>query len=159
MNPLTQAKFRLHSLVRHLKLPNSCRARWGATATSTTGNRKDRRDIRGSAESIKPRCPDGMIYNRGAEHKREGRSMKRPPQPGFEQDVFTRWRRVTGYLHRAGVCKAAKRQWNRRERRASRIHTTPTSTHTIPYQGDTYHTHTIPGDQHPIEQRSSTANE
>jgi len=42
---------------------------------------------------------------------------KEPAKSGFEQDVVTGWRRVLCYTLRAGVCKKAKRQMNKRFRR------------------------------------------
>ena len=42
---------------------------------------------------------------------------KEPPKTGFEQDVFSVWRKMLCYTQRAGVCKKAKRQVNRRTRR------------------------------------------
>lgn len=47
--------------------------------------------------------------------------MTRKARGGFEQDVFTSWRRVLCYTQRAGVCKKAKRQANRRERRDRKL--------------------------------------
>jgi hypothetical protein len=40
-----------------------------------------------------------------------------PYKGGFEHDVFSSWRHVFAYASRAGVCKKAKKQHNRRKRR------------------------------------------
>lgn len=43
--------------------------------------------------------------------------MKKKSKGGFEADVFSRWRRFLCYTQRAGVCKKAKRKWNKRFRK------------------------------------------
>lgn len=40
---------------------------------------------------------------------------------GFEQDVFTGWRKVLCYTQNAGVCKKAKKQYNKRVRRQIKL--------------------------------------
>ena len=42
---------------------------------------------------------------------------KEPARSGFEDDVFSKWRRVLKYTQRSGVCKKAKRQANKRSRK------------------------------------------
>jgi len=43
--------------------------------------------------------------------------MKIPMRGGLEYDVFSGWRRMLCYTSRPGVCKRAKRAYNRRLRR------------------------------------------
>jgi hypothetical protein len=43
-----------------------------------------------------------------------------PPRGGIEQDVFSGWRKVLCYLAKPRICKWAKRQYNRRQRRQQR---------------------------------------
>lgn len=43
--------------------------------------------------------------------------MEIPMKGGFEQDIFTGWRKVLCYAQRAGVCKKAKKKYNKRVRR------------------------------------------
>lgn len=48
--------------------------------------------------------------------------MRIPYKSGFEQDVFSnRARQRYCYTQRAGVCKKAKRQYNKRLRKAARV--------------------------------------
>jgi hypothetical protein len=42
---------------------------------------------------------------------------REPAKGGFEQDVFSRWRKFLYYTQRPGVCKKAKKQNNRRFRK------------------------------------------
>jgi hypothetical protein len=50
--------------------------------------------------------------------------MRRIPMSGGEEiDVFCGSRRRYCYTRRAGVCKAIKRKYNRRFRKASRVYT------------------------------------
>jgi len=44
-----------------------------------------------------------------------------PMVSGAEYDVFTPWRRLYCYLQRPGICKAIKRQYNKRARRAATL--------------------------------------
>lgn len=44
--------------------------------------------------------------------------MRIPLKGGDEQDVFSGWRKVLCYTSRAGVCKAVKRKYNKRLRKA-----------------------------------------
>ena len=37
---------------------------------------------------------------------------------GFENDVFSGWRKLLCYTKKPGVCKKAKRQYNKRFRKA-----------------------------------------
>jgi hypothetical protein len=39
---------------------------------------------------------------------------------GEEEDAYTRWRQVMGYLRRPGTVKAIKRRTHKRERREGR---------------------------------------
>lgn len=48
------------------------------------------------------------------------RADRVPLKGGDEQDVLTDWRRWYTYTHRAGVCAAVKRRYNRRLRRAAK---------------------------------------
>jgi len=43
--------------------------------------------------------------------------MEIPMKGGFEQDIFTGWRKVLCYAQKAGVCKKAKKKYNKRVRR------------------------------------------
>lgn len=45
---------------------------------------------------------------------------KMPAKGGFEHDVFSKWRRVLCYTSRPGVCKRAKRKYNKRMRKAAK---------------------------------------
>ncbi len=40
---------------------------------------------------------------------------------GLEVDVFTGWRKVLCYTQRAGVCKKAKRKYNKRVRKQIKL--------------------------------------
>ena len=46
--------------------------------------------------------------------------MSRPIRHSDEQDAYTRWRKVTAYLQRAGAVKAIKRRTHKRERRETK---------------------------------------
>lgn len=48
----------------------------------------------------------------------QGRTL--PYKGGLECDVFSSWRKVLCYTSRAGVCKYAKRKYNRRVRRLAK---------------------------------------
>ena len=43
--------------------------------------------------------------------------MEIPMKGGFEQDVLTGWRKEYCYTKKAGVCKKAKKKYNKRVRR------------------------------------------
>lgn len=45
---------------------------------------------------------------------------REPLKGGDEWDVFTGWRKVLKYTARAGVCRAIKTKFNRRQRRESK---------------------------------------
>jgi len=46
--------------------------------------------------------------------------MEIPMKGGFEEDVFSGWRKVLCYTQRAGVCKKAKKKYNKRVRRITK---------------------------------------
>ena len=46
--------------------------------------------------------------------------MEIPIKGGFEEDVFSGWRKVLCYTQRAGVCKKAKKKYNKRVRRIAK---------------------------------------
>lgn len=46
---------------------------------------------------------------------------REPAKGGFEQDAFSKWRRLLCMFSKPGVAKAAKRQYNKRARKARKL--------------------------------------